>query len=72
MAWTELAHRRLVTSVMVMPFILKHRVRGLIMMMVMRQFMTCPLTHCNGLWNCMTLDGASPDIIPADVPDAAA
>ncbi len=39
MAWTELAHWRLVTSVMVIPFIFKHRVRGVIMMMVMRQNM---------------------------------
>jgi hypothetical protein len=37
MAWTELARRRLVTSVMVMLVIISHRVHGVIMMMVMRQ-----------------------------------
>ncbi len=37
MAWTELAGRRLVTSVMVMPIIFKHRVPRAIRMMVMRQ-----------------------------------
>ncbi len=37
MAWTELARRRLVTSVMVMLVIISHRVRRVIMMMVMRQ-----------------------------------
>jgi hypothetical protein len=36
MAWTELAGWRLVTSVMVMPFIFKHRVQRVIRMMVMR------------------------------------
>ncbi len=41
MAWTELAGRRLVTSVMVMSEILMHRVRRVIMMMVMRQITIC-------------------------------
>ncbi len=36
MAWTGTARRRLVTSVMVMSFILKHRVLMAIRMMVMR------------------------------------
>ncbi len=40
-AWTGLTRRRLVTSVMVMPFIVKHRVPRVIMMMVMRQHMIC-------------------------------
>ncbi len=39
MAWTELASRRLVTSVMVMSVILMHRVQRVIMMMKMRHRM---------------------------------
>ncbi len=39
MAWAGLSRRRLVTSVMVMPIIFMHRVRGVIMMMVMRHNM---------------------------------
>jgi hypothetical protein len=39
MAWAELSRRRLVTSVMVMSLIFVHRVRRVIMMMVMRHYM---------------------------------
>ncbi len=47
MARTELVRRRLVTSVMVMPIIFMHRVRGLIRMMMMRHAM---ISTWNRLW----------------------
>jgi hypothetical protein len=42
MAWTETTRRRLMTSVLVMLEIFMHRVRRVIMMIVMRHFMTFP------------------------------